>query len=395
MNDMTPKEKMDKAVRQILYRAPFYGAMLTKMKIIEDPNCYGGTMCTDGKSIWWNPAFVDEHTWQSMAFVLMHEVDHKVQLDAWRMGARDPSVWNIAGDAVINRRLIDYCKTLPGSNVFCMPTDNKGAPVGILFDWVDSNMTKEVVYDKLKKDAGRGGSKPDQGAGGWRFGPGKGKGDLKAPPMGGVEEEQAASAALQDVIEAAMTAKLMGSLPGHVEKMITDLPAQLVDWKNELNREVRSLLGADDWSFRRPRRSGMYNGLILPTLHGNKTPHVCVIIDTSGSFTGYVAQAFAEIRAILVDCMPDKVTVLQADTEVQHEEEFTNAAEIGEPTWYGGGGTDFRPACARAIEIGASAVIFITDAYGTFPDEPMHNMIWCLIGQSAAPLWGKVIRVQP
>ena len=56
------------------------------------------TMCTDGRSIKWNSAFVDSLTALETIFVMAHEVMHIAFKHPLRIGKRDAERWNIACD---------------------------------------------------------------------------------------------------------------------------------------------------------------------------------------------------------------------------------------------------------------------------------------------------------
>jgi predicted metal-dependent peptidase len=60
----------------------------------------------------------------------------------------------------------------------------------------------------------------------------------------------------------------------------------------------------------------------------------------------------------------------------------------------GGGGTDFRPPFARVEELGIfpDMMVYFTDTYGTFPQEPRYPVIWGVTTDRDPP-WGEVVRI--
>jgi predicted metal-dependent peptidase len=352
---------MRTAISKILLHSPAHAATLSKMKLIEDPDC--PSMKTDGKSIWWGPEFCASLGWQELGFVLMHEVDHRHLCHSWRFGQRDPYLWNIAGDARINVDLIAYCQAanLP----FRKPADS-----GVLFDWVTPDMTTEAIYDKLEAQSS-GRPPPQKGAG---FGEGEGELDLLPAPADAKEVD-----AISDLADAVAMAKSMGHTPGHLNREMEQVKDRLVDWKSLLATKIRAVIGFDDWGYRRARVSGMRNGVVLPTLMGNKVEAVTVIIDSSGSHWHLIAQCFAEVKAIFEAVNPSRVHVLQGDTRITSEQEFHSPSEITYEA-KGGGGSDFRAVLERARELDSTATVFITDGDGQWPTEEVPKLITVLVG---------------
>lgn len=354
------KEVMRTAISKILLHSPAHAATLSKMKLIEDPDC--PSMSTDGRTIWWGTEFAGTMAWQELGFVLMHEVDHRHLCHPWRFGQRDPYLWNIAGDARINADLIAYCQAagLP----FRKPANS-----GVLFPWVTPDMTTEAIYDKLEEQ--HSGSPPPQGSG---FGEGEGEADMLPAPADAKEVD-----AISDLADAVAMSQAMGHTPGHLTREMEQVKDRMVDWKALLATKIRAVIGFDDWGYRRARVSGMRNGVVLPTLMGNKVEAVTVIIDSSGSHWHLIAQCFAEVKAIFEAVNPSRVHVLQGDTQLTSEQEFHSPSEIAYEA-KGGGGSDFRAVLERARELDATATVFITDGDGKWPDIEVPKLITVLVG---------------
>ena len=100
------------------------------------------------------------------------------------------------------------------------------------------------------------------------------------------------------------------------------LPSQ-TDWRRVLAAEVQAgvvrAAGMVDYSYRRPsRRSESTPSVIMPTLD-RPLPDVAIVCDTSGSMTeGLLAQALAEVEALLqrVGLRGTNVRVLSCDAQV-------------------------------------------------------------------------------
>jgi predicted metal-dependent peptidase len=354
------KEIMRTAISKILLFSPAHAATLSKMRLVEDPDC--PSMKTDGKTIWWGPEFAGSMTWQELGFVLMHETDHRHLCHSWRFGQRDPQMWNVAGDARINADLVAYCQA--ASLPFRMPDVG-----GVLFPWVTSEMTTEAIYDILESK-----TPPEGSSGSAGFGGGEGQQDLMPAPADAKEVD-----AISDLADATAMAQSMGMSPGHLLREMEQVKDRMVDWKSLLATKIRAVIGFDDWGYRRARVSGMRNGVVLPTLMGNKVESVTVIIDSSGSHWHLISQCFAEVKAIFEAVNPSRVHVLQGDTKLCSEQEFTSPSEISYEA-RGGGGSDFRAVLERARELDSTATVFITDGDGKWPDVEVPKLITVLVG---------------
>lgn len=60
----------------------------------------------------------------------------------------------------------------------------------------------------------------------------------------------------------------------------------------------------------------------------------------------------------------------------------------------GGGGTDFRPVFSHLIDnrIPADIVVYLTDGFGEFGDDPGIETIWVMTTHEAPP-WGSHVQI--
>ena len=182
--------------------------------------------------------------------------------------------------------------------------------------------------------------------------------------------------------QAAVVAKYQGRLPAGMERIITDFLDPKLSRK-EILRTLLTSTAKDDYTWTRPNRRYMGRGIILPSLHVPRMGKIIVAIDTSGSIgEKELAEFLAEIRAILFDCRPEKLVIVQCDAAVHEWTELDPFDEVN-ITMKGGGGTDFCPVFDRIEqECGAgdppNALVYLTDLYGSFPDEAPagYPVIW-------------------
>src|SRR5690242_16574376 len=64
------------------------------------------TAATDGRDVFVNPEFFGSLAAPDQDFVLLHEVLHAALLHVPRRGGRDPRIWNVAADIVVNGMLV-------------------------------------------------------------------------------------------------------------------------------------------------------------------------------------------------------------------------------------------------------------------------------------------------
>jgi len=100
-----------------------------------------------------NTSLIDENlTFEHLCFIILHEICHAMFNIDKRRGSRDPQLYNIAEDYVINlllEEMAEICKDKSTCNVV---TDIDGAKQKYLFDDDFVNMTSEEVYDILIKE---------------------------------------------------------------------------------------------------------------------------------------------------------------------------------------------------------------------------------------------------
>jgi predicted metal-dependent peptidase len=175
--------------------------------------------------------------------------------------------------------------------------------------------------------------------------------------------------------------KQAGNVPGYLQRIIDELNASRVDWKDVLRRFIDSRSRTDStWS--RPNRRMLHSGIVLPSMIVDGINHLGVVVDTSGSISDAILAAFAaELQAAIDEGACDRVTVVYCDAQVQGVQNFERGDEI-KLTPEGGGGTDFAPALAWFVENepDVSALIYFTDLYGNFGEEPEVPVLWAAFG---------------
>jgi predicted metal-dependent peptidase len=364
------------AVRLTL-RYPFWTEIYYSMTVKEATAAEGvETQATDGRNLWINRAFFESIPLDQQVSEIVHELCHKIFLHTTRRGHRDPKLWNIACDYVINAMM----KT----NGFTIPSD-------WLLEMKYDGWLAEAVYAELARNhppqppqdggQGKGPPTPPQGQGGPQMPPGRQ--DIREPADATPEEKAKHEDEVKALVDRAIAnAKAMGNMPGGIEQgTVEAFKAPNEPWFNHLHRFMQSLSVSEyNWA-RINRRALKTHGVFAPLHYSEALGEVALFIDTSGSCFAAAEQArFADhLNAILAEAKPKRVHLYYFDTQV-HAGQVIEAGEIDiatKPT--GGGGTSFVP-IFEEIEregIDPEVCIILTDLLGRFPaGEPGYPVVW-------------------
>lgn len=368
---MTTEQKLTKARTTLVLDQPFFGFLLmSKLEFKENKEI--PTMATDGRKVYYNPAFVDALPMKQLIGVLAHEVMHPALSHTTRRGDRDMTKWNAACDFAINPML---------------KASGFELPPGILDDPKFKDKYAEEIYSMFPP----GTSFANNGIG-----------EVMDATNESGGRASAAERAMQDAdwktatAQAAQIAKQRGKLPGDMERFIEEIMEAKVDWREKLKIFVMETLLAD-YSWSRPNRRYIWQNIYLPSTVREGMGEIVVWVDTSGSIDNQMLSKFAaEIRAIAHECKPSALHVVYIDAAVARADTFRPAeGDEVEIRPAGGGGTDFAPGFEWVKEKGIKPVcgIYLTDLCGSFPDEhPEYPVLWVTDSREVAP-FGETVRV--
>jgi predicted metal-dependent peptidase len=350
---------------------PFFGQLALKLRLVEDPTC--PTAWTDGVRLGYSPSFVASLSQAELLAVVVHEVLHVTNGHPWRREGRTPLQWNIACDAAINHIITESGFTLPKDCVDIPEHHGKSA---------------EYIYARLPKkytqSNGEGDGKGNAGIGEVRDAPGNGE----------AEESGCTQADWQQAVQAAAKmAQAMGKLPGGMERII-GATQNRTDWKSVLLRFVQQISKAD-YTWRTPNKRYIASGLYLPSLHSESMGPVAIGLDMSGSVDQTTLNVFGgAVEAIASQCRPERIDAIYCDSTIQGMDSYGPDDHI-RLTAKGGGGTDFRPVfeSLKDLETEPVCLIYLTDGWGTYPDNPPDiPVIWAMTTDYEPP-WGEVVRI--
>jgi hypothetical protein len=226
--------------------------------------------------------------------------------------------------------------------------------------------------------------------------------DPPVDPATGGEDLPDESEFKEAIARAAAAARAMGKMPAGLQRMVDEILAPQVDWRDHIRMLVTGKIGQRGETWARPnrRRLALNPIVVMPGKRGYGADTVVVAVDTSGSIGSRALAAFlAEVGGILNDCKPRRIVVIGCDARISQVDEVTTLDEfegLREKGLKGGGGTDFRPVTAYVEEhqLRPETLIYLTDGLGTFdPHAPPYPMIWAMT-TDVEPPWGEVVRLQ-
>lgn len=354
------KKQLDRVKSAVFLNrnAAFLASLMCQLKFEfrDDVN----TMATNGSQILIGTQFFKETSEQDLTFILVHELWHVALMHNLRRGTRNPKIFNIAADYVVNLKAYE---------------DMGYRPQGALYNQQYEGMSVEEVYDLLI-DENQDEEDVDI--------------DLIEPTDSTEQQSQATR-----VQKACAIAKASGLLDAHVEKQIAKFLKPRVNWKVLLKKYLTDQIDTDS-SWSRPNRRYLSQGMYMPAqlpLEG-RLEHLMFFLDTSGSISDTeVTQFLSEIKTIQSDLVPKKLTLVQFDTtikdiQVLKEGEFPDAFNVK-----GRGGTSLKYV-RELIEKEKPTCTVIFSDLDCKPMDPVDSpIIWIIINSENTASFGKQIHI--
>ncbi len=387
-------EKLTTARVGLLLKAPFFGNMATRMKLI-DASDWCPTAATNGRDFMYNKKFVEKLSVKKLEFLFAHEICHGIFDHFGRLGSRIPQLANIAQDYAVNQILVDERIGEKITEVkICYDSKYRGMAWEEIYDELYDKAEKipmeqllsqlgDLLDEHIKEEEGAGAGNKD----------GKGK-----PSLSKEEAEQIRDEIKNAMIQSAAAAGA-GKVPAGIQRLIKNWTEPKMDWRQLVQQEIQSIV-RNDYSFQRVNRKSMHSGAILPGMKEATTIDVAISIDMSGSIGDEDATAFlSEIKGIMDQYEDFKINLWCFDTDIYNHKVITHdeAHELVEYEPQGGGGTDFEANWRFMEENGIQPKKFImfTDGYpcGGWGDEDYCDTIFIVKGneQAEAPFGQTVI----
>jgi predicted metal-dependent peptidase len=393
--DREVREKLITARVGLLLRASFFGNLATRLKLVNaDEWC--GTAATDGRNFYYNSRFIDMLRPKEIEFLFGHEVLHCVYDHFGRRGDRDPMLFNVANDFAVNG---DLKKHRVGEFITSVPC---------LYDSKYEGMSSEEIYDDLYENAekinmsdlidkmldehldGEGDSDSDN------EGDDKNKKGQGRPKLSQEERQKIRDEIKEAVLAAAAASDGAGNLPAGVKRLIQDMTAPKMNWRELLRMQLESTIKSD-FTWMRASRRGWHMDAIMPGMKNDEMIDIAVAVDASGSIDERMLKDFlSEVQGIMDQFAAYRIHILTFDTRVYNPETYNsdNLDSICDYEVKGGGGTDFD--CVfeylKEEQIEPKRLVVFTDGYpfGSWGDENYADTVWIIHGNTTVvPPWGQ------
>jgi len=338
LNASLAELRMRAARRRVLARHPFFGtlALFADWRIDESVE----TAATDGRSIWLAPGYAATLSDPQLSAVLVHELLHCALEHPQRRGLREPFLWNVAADIVVNGMIA--------------AEGGLELPEGTIRESALERLSTEEIYEQIRRgDTGRFAL---------------GLADLLAAPddivAGGASPW--ANAREQAMAAARRRNPGWGTRAGGELREISRLSAPELPWHELLWRFLASAQADYQGFDRRFVGRGLYLEVLEP-----QGLRLAVAVDTSGSVDSEALGLFMSELDGVLGAYPDiDGELFFADAQVYGPFPLTREALGRHPV--GGGGTSFEPFFRYVCmsEPVPDLCIYFTDGDGSFPSEP-------------------------
>ena len=335
------------------------------------------TAATNGINLYINPDFFLGLEPEERLFLILHEIMHNVYNHNTRRGFRDAITWNEAADYVINDELIQR---------------NFKMPAGGLHNVDYRDMSADEVYEILMDRKNKGGHnqpspwpdlKEPQANGSGNQSPTGGSGSQASSmtqPTAEEIEEHNKNLLTQAIQASQMAGDKAGTVPGSLQRELDDLLYPKLPWDVILQKFLFSL-SKDDYSWRKPNRRFISQGIILPSLYSEGIGKIDFAIDTSGSVSREDFNRFiSEIGYVFQRFNPKEIGIMQFDSILQSNDKVVSMQDFMKLGFKGGGGTQIEPVLEAYKESSAKALIILTDGYLYHGEEldPKKPVVWCV-----------------
>ncbi|OAV44852.1 VWA-like domain-containing protein [Lewinella sp. 4G2] len=325
-------------------------------------------------NVYWNPDVVEDiwanntelHSLTELGFLWIHEISHRLRQHAERreqlQASRevDARAWNIAADFEINDN------PWPGLN---MPAAYPGM-LPRQHGFEDGRLAEE--YLTFMEQSGRD----------WTFLPDEGSGVHGEHREWETGDRQDLSTLDEELIRRKVADEMKKAgpqaIPPSWRNWGENVLSSKTNWRRSLSHRMsialqRGIGSRIDYSFERPsRRQAVYHPILTPSLRGDRTARIVIVVDTSGSMGAtQLERSLAEVAGV-IRTFRYPVTIIPCDdrtfepVRVLAEREAYGIASLP-----GGGQTDMRAGIAQAEKLRprADVILVLTDGFTPYPEE--------------------------
>lgn len=312
---------------------------------------------TDGRTIWFNPAFFMSLSVEEQVFLLLHESMHVAYLHMSR-AANHPNKQkaNMAMDYVINLQLVERGFKMPACG---------------LLDKQYAGMCWEEVYKLLPDN-------PPTPMGGFGEDLIYGDGDDSDGSTSSELAKEVQDILVRASIQSKMAGDKPGTIPGDIQIAIDKLVDPKLPWYKILAKYLHAF-AKNDYSFRRPARR-FFPKWHLPSMWSENLCDLAIAVDASGSVSDADFQVFVnEVSGILRMMKPETMTLLVFDTDIRSETKIKSVKELLGITFTGRGGTLISPVLEWANKTRPQLLLVFSDGEFRIPDiKAKSETVWVI-----------------
>lgn len=428
--------------RKMIVKYPFFGSVVANVDYKENKDI--PTAGTDGKTIYYNPEYLESLSVDEQTFVFVHEVCHIAFNHILRSEGKDQELWNIATDGVVNQFL---------------KRDGLKIPKGGIDIAEAINYDVEQLYEKLLQENKQNQQQSSSGGGSLQKQSGDGSGEdskkeekqqdvghdthsmweqavrnhkeepeksnkkeslldkllgkFKKEQEQGTKKEKSELENKQEEFEGmgekdvfkknleykkkqleelkeaiSKQASQAGTSTNRDIRTVNDIGTAkpIVDWRYILREAIKYDV---DWSY---KNATLEDGVVVANLEEQPMPETEIVLDTSGSINETLLKNFLrECKNIL---QHTKLKVGCFDTEFYGFQEIRTEDDIENMRFEGGGGTNFEAAVGAFSRRVENKIIF-TDGEALMSYMPL-DAIWIVFGSKRInPKGGRVIHITP
>lgn len=331
-----------KTLRSIMFTHPFFGTLALFADYRFDSSVE--TAATDGATIWISPEYAAGLDRRAFGGLILHELLHCALDHVPRRRWREPYLWNIAADIVVNGMIRSAANFL--------------LPQGSVQDWKLEHLSVEEVYERVHF----------AGASGYQLTLTDVRSDsgLLLDSAAPARASYWRNAVEQALVVARRRDQAFGATPLGRHRELAQLHDPQLAWRDLLWRFV----ARTPTDFAGFDRRFLWRGLYLDGLE-QEAVNLKVAIDTSGSIDETTLSEFTtEISAVLRAYPRVEGIAFFADAELHGPYPLDQSLIDRRPE--GGGGTSFQPFFEALGDFtdATDLCIYFTDGFGSFPGQP-------------------------
>lgn len=320
--------------------------------------------------------FINEHSIEELEFILLHEILHILDGDSYRIGTRNPIIFNLASDHVINTALKKA--TVKNEIPTKLPHDTFIIP-----ELEHKDLTKEEVYEYLLKNGNF------KKIGTWNDDYDITEATIKNHSQTVIsdikkstdhktnESEKDISETLKAEARVVQNTIGRGDHSGALSKLISQIIEIKIPWSEIVLSAIATIVTPkpDLRSWRNIRKRFYAHNIIMPGDDFDLKPGFLIIgVDTSGSIQNQELKKFGGIILQSANNF-DLIRVIKHDVEIQDDQTITAEAFETSDVCYnfkGRGGTSHRQIFnkienAYIENVDISMVILLTDFESDIP----------------------------